>query len=264
MKISISKCREPDIFDGSKQLRFDTLDVDSLSSAICDKPWSNIEWNGTRDEKNFVQANFIALDFDGGATILEIFRWAKALRLTFSMGPTRNHLKEKKKKGYTEPACERFRLILETDGPCTSLEDYRYTAKYFIDELGADKSCRDGARFYFPCTEIMADDRGGRKTGWLKKPKNIVDDKQNQIKNEISRSELKGTMPKWVRRLLENGAPLGERHKKCYAVAKALFEYEVCATASEAHEMLTRSPFIEIDDNGTYIRRTCERARETT
>lgn len=260
--VSISKSGFDNTFKSANQTQFETIESESVGDTICQHSWSNIEWEGERKQDNFKQAFFIALDFDGGKTIKEILSWCEELALEFVLGTTKSHQKEKPNaKKFSEP-CDRFRLILPTESVCSNLMDYRYTLSYFIDELGADRSCRDGARFFFPCQNVLYERKEARKTGWIKAPATILHEPKRKKLNILKGREQNGAMPVWISYLLMNGAQVGSRHSKCYAVANALFEYDICQTTDDAHRLLSSSPFREIDDGGTYLWRTCEQARQ--
>ncbi len=114
--------------------------------------WSPIVFkNAYRHENNFLSAEYIALDFDEGVTIEETVR---AYCDTWHIvGTTKSHQQWKGEK----PPCDRFRLLLKADKVTTDLRQYKHTMKHFVNNHNADKKCFDGARYFFPCAEIVSE-----------------------------------------------------------------------------------------------------------
>lgn len=98
-----------------------------------------------RNETNSIlmNANCIFLDFDDGLSIDK----AKSVFSDFCyvLATTKSHQKEKNGK-----VCDRFRIVI----PCETnihlcKEDYKELMNDIITTYGADKACKDIARFYY-------------------------------------------------------------------------------------------------------------------
>lgn len=161
----------------------DSEDIKIISRIICKKTWSPCLFkDGKRTERNFVAANFAALDFDSPETPLaDIHR--RICDMTHILGTTKSHQKEK-----NGVICDRFRLLLKFEKPIENIFTYRKTMKKLIDHYGSDKACVDGARFFWPCKEILSIE----ECGYLQEVydssqdenKIIIEEKQRKIDND--------------------------------------------------------------------------------
>ncbi len=71
-------------------------------------------------------------------------------------GTTKSHQKEKASGATVHAACDRFRILLELSVPIDDPEVYIATWLTISEILGSvDEQCKDVARFYFPCVEIV-------------------------------------------------------------------------------------------------------------
>jgi hypothetical protein len=115
------------------------------TEVICHSAWAPALYQGGfRLEKQWVNCSVAALDFDNGTTLeeaYEIFRdFAHVIATTKSHGI----------KG------DRFRVILFFEKTISNLELYKYNMRVLTDKYGADKACKDGARFFYPCKELVS------------------------------------------------------------------------------------------------------------
>jgi hypothetical protein len=105
---------------------------------------------GIRLEKMWLNCAIAALDFDDGMsleTALETFKdYAHIIATTKSHGI----------KG------DRFRVILFFELPISNLELYKHNMKILTDKFGADKACKDGARFFYPCKDSVSVRNGAK------------------------------------------------------------------------------------------------------
>jgi hypothetical protein len=141
-------------FLGSPELD-DEYSFDYISKALTKYVWSPIKFDGgIRLEKHFLGTIFCALDFDSPATTLE---WALVTFKdhTHIIGTTKSHQKEK--NGIT---CDRFRVVLMFEDLVTDLHLYKYNMEKMILKHKADRACKDGARFFYPCKEIVSIQNG--------------------------------------------------------------------------------------------------------
>ena len=98
-----------------------------------------------RNENNSIltNANCIFLDFDDGLSIDK----AKGIfsHLCYVLATTKSHQKEKNGK-----VCDRFRIVIPCETNISlSKEDYKELMSDIITTHGADRACKDIARFYY-------------------------------------------------------------------------------------------------------------------
>jgi len=93
---------------------------------------------------NFLGADAIGLDFDGGYSIKDAVKKFKDYAHVIT--PTRSH--QKKKNG---AYADRFRVVLFLKERITSDKVFRNTVQSLLkDNPFADKACSDSSRFYYP------------------------------------------------------------------------------------------------------------------
>lgn len=124
--------------------------VGELASFITKYPCSSCLWgNGDRKKINFRGAHWLGLDFDDGMTIDEAkVAFKDYLHL---MGTTKSHqiLKDGERK-------DRFRVFLRFGVACKNVDNYEATVSKYIKKYGADSACKDAARMFWPCKEIVS------------------------------------------------------------------------------------------------------------
>ena len=154
------------------------------------------------------------LDFDSGEMTL-----GQAVENEFPdyrhvIGITKSHQKDK-----NGIICDRFRVLLEFAETIRDLDQYRQNMAALIREYGADNQCKDGARFFYPCTRIVSvnNDVDGEKVG----VKPLVKTKRSSNVDYQHYKKL-GAYPPFVMRNLSNPIQEGSRDKTIYGVAKDL------------------------------------------
>jgi hypothetical protein len=138
---------------GREQLN--TFDPHVVAKLVREFAWSPIVWaGGIRRAEAFASALWCALDFDDGVyTLAQALDDVTSAGLTHVIGTTKSHGKA---KGDT-PACDRFRLLLRFDRVVDSRALYERVMRAAMDTFpGCDKSCKDAARFFFPCVDIVS------------------------------------------------------------------------------------------------------------
>lgn len=129
--------------------------IEVFERMVTSKVWCPCSLSkGVRLESGFIASAICALDFDTPHTTIE---WAisEFYKYEHIIGTTKSHQKEK--NGVT---CDRFRVILFWDKLITNLAEYKHNMRLMITRYGADAACSDGARFFYPCQEIVASDNG--------------------------------------------------------------------------------------------------------
>ena len=130
--------------------------MDYIERAITSRVWSPACFaGGVRLEKNFLGAHICALDFDAPNTPLDC-AIQQFKNYSHIIGTTKSHQKEK--NGVT---CDRYRVVLWFDRLATDLAEYKHNMTLQISTYYADKACKDGARFFFPCKEIVSSNGNG-------------------------------------------------------------------------------------------------------
>lgn len=150
---------------------------DIFIDMITTQAWSPIVWRGgVRKEKNFLKAYFAVIDVDNGMSLKEAIN-EKFADFDCLIGTTKSH----GIKG------DRFRVIFRLEKPIYDVNVWRATHEGLIEMFGADKSCKDGARWYYPCKEIVHDamDRQGITVGHSKVEK-CPDPQKTKLQNSTS------------------------------------------------------------------------------
>lgn len=192
-----------------------TSDVERIARGISSHVWSPCIWtDGVRKEANFVESHWCVLDFDSGEMSLKeaenIF-----CDMVHVIGTTKSHQVQ---KGDT-PACDRFRVLLAFEQPITVLRDYRYTMQAVLNRYPADQSPKDGARFFFPCKDIVSVSTDGYREAVLPAPEHF--ERPNLKRFEAYQKA--GVIPPKARAALTNIVPPGVRNTTWYGIAKDLF-----------------------------------------
>jgi hypothetical protein len=220
---------------------FRSTEVDCLSrvaGCITKHVWSPCTWrNGRRKKTNFIGANLLVLDFDNGKISLEDASEDLFAEYRHIIAPTKSHTSNH----------PRFRVILTMSKKITNKFQYESNLRPWIESHGADSSCVDAARFFFPSTVIYSIKLTGDNVEIYDfeepKPKS-----PEQIKSEIDFYKSNKTVPKWIQGILTFGVPVGERHKTCFKLGANLrkFGFE----QGEVVEMIRSSPInaIPIED----------------
>lgn len=131
-------------------------DLTFLQTITLGSPWAPGVFDANhRKIANLRTIEVLALDVDDGCTIAEATR----LFAPYSgfIGTSKNHQKQKGDK----PPCDRFRIVLQLGGQIKSDADYKATwleAQKICPAI--DASCKDSARFFFPCVAIVENLRG--------------------------------------------------------------------------------------------------------
>jgi hypothetical protein len=170
--------------------------------------WSpGIFKDNQRMNKNFIKTYFMAFDIDENLSLKEAIERLKCLGYTCIIGTSFNHQKEK-----DGVIADRYRIIFPLRSPVLTPLQYKAT---WISLAGssdtalynADQSCKDPARFFFPC------EKAAIMTGYRKLEKVA---QQSEPKKEIMKKKYdggkKGKLSSRTLKFLEEGAAPGQRH----------------------------------------------------
>lgn len=168
-------------------------------------PWApGLFKDGVRANKNLESIGLLVLDIDEGCTLneaLKIFANYKHV-----IGTSKSH--QLNKNGVV---CDRFRVILFLEQHATSDSEFKeYWFAAFAKWPFIDKACKDSARFFFPCKEIVSVNESGALFGerrYLEK---------TQVTNAPSNVTKKGKLSKATKDFLAEGAPPGEWHGRFF------------------------------------------------
>ena len=193
------------------------------NTAITSYAWSPIVWRGgVRRQENFLFANYAVLDVDAGMPIAHAID--KVFRdVCHIIGTTRSHGKEK-----NGVVCDRYRVIVPFVRPIYDLATYRHNMQLIVDEYDVDRACKDGGRFFYPCVEIVSEQKYGFcfdierppvSHGALKSPIDI-EEKRYELESKRQSARTKKT-PYWIRDLIQNGKLPGWASGRNHAMHRA-------------------------------------------
>jgi hypothetical protein len=230
-------------------------------SIICTSVWSPILWkDGLRAKREYESCDYIVLDCDDGRlSLAEAVEWCRDLELAHIVGTTRSHQKEKRTAaGKVTPACDRFRMLLKgswtVDGQPAGAgirdrELFEYNMERFAEYFHADPSCKDAARFFYPCREIVSTG-DGKPVPWLTKfdPDYVPEATRFAARRERLKQYSKMVLPQWIRNIIVGAEiiPAGERHKTCYRLGAWLAV--IGFTHDETVRMLMRTRLSDIGE----------------
>lgn len=159
-KVKVSRITRQAIEDNTKSRII--LSVDPLWTIdLTKEPWSPFETeNNYLTSKKFKSVQVLAYDFDNvpGKDKYLSLKDAVSKFETYEciIGTTRSH---QKIKDTCPVPVDRFRVILVLQEPITNLIQYQQNYIFYADLLGISESidlqCKDGARFFYPFTEVV-------------------------------------------------------------------------------------------------------------
>lgn len=223
---------------------------EDIPNFICTKVWSPIVWkNGQRAKENFVSSSVVAVDIDEGKTIDETAAELTDYGLSFHIATTKSHQKPKTTdSGVNKPACDRYRVLIATAGTVDNRELYTYNAIQAIDLLGGDLSGGDGARYFFPCVDVVRSVVGKNLLPWQPLPHDYVPEAQRHLerRERLGRDGAVGLLPAWILSILEGNVG-AERHKTCYSIGCTLAAMGMNeAQITKMIQALNRTPMRDI------------------
>lgn len=234
-----------------------------LAEIIRERVWSPIVWReGRRLKDNFAKSDLWVFDFDEGRTLHDVEQWLQQRKLAHIIGLTKSHQMPKVSGKSVKPPCDRFRVIVPMHEPITDLETFEYNMTGAIKTLGCDESCKDGARFYFPCTRIHAM-APGQPVRW--KPRSLSLPSRGELaQRAVEKSNFDATyrrIPRHLQNMLACGVASGGRHKACYRLGANLIHYGF--SDDQILSMVLSSPLAEIGekDVGRAVANGIARAR---
>lgn len=185
-----------------------------LAEIMSKHAWSDSLWeDGRRQETSWRVSYFCTLDIDNGYALSQAI---KDLSDTCHViGTTKRH----GLKG------DRYRIVVPWSEAIRSLDIYRYSLDQIIKKFDGDPSGSDGARFFWPCKDIVSVcEEGEFLQDFYALPKNYIPLIEIQ-KRTMQKYRAMGDLmivPPWVRQALQQGVEEGERNNFIYSIAKTL------------------------------------------
>lgn len=202
---------------------FPVRDAEHLSRAMVKFPWSPITWkNGYRSSSNFIATEWLALDFDDGEMTVGEAVENVFCDMTHVIGLTKSHqVKKKTAGGSLKQACDRFRVVLKLEKAVSDLHTYTSQIIALSRHLPIDSKCKDGGRFFSPCTEIVSIETDGL----LQK---VIPPPRKGVAKGPSKFEKKGILTPRVSHILDHFR-IGNRSNDCVLLGKYLspFGYDL-------------------------------------
>jgi hypothetical protein len=256
--ISLSKSQDPSNPSTVYFKDFNETNITILANLITTTIWSPIIWtNGYRLATNFKSASYLALDFDSGQWKVDDARgFAADHGLSHIIATTKSHQKEKRTaSGKISSPTDRFRFIIPFNRAIDDKALYLYNMREAMQLFPSDPSCKDGARYFFPCTQIVSVRSEGNFWPVLEIPPDQTEEAVRQRAQEnIQLYKDNSLLPQWLVSALRLGVDEGQRHVTCYKIGAFLYGYG--KSVEEIVELCLSSPLSEIGAND--VRRAIE------
>jgi hypothetical protein len=186
--------------------------MSNLMNVMTTHAISPIIWrNGERLKKNFVSCDWLALDFDDHVSLQDMI--SRLAQFAHVIATTRNH--QRAKKGII---ADRFRVFIPFSVSITSREHYEQNMRIYARKVKSDPSCSDGARFFFPCLDIVSFKLDGKRA-------KVYDYTEDQPQNTARHNHTRINIPKYIRDFIIWGITFGSgRNSSFYSSARKLTE----------------------------------------
>lgn len=180
-------------------------DVERIVRGITRFVWGACVWHeGVRREDHFLTSDWAVLDFDNGEMTLADAE-NSFCDMTHVIATTKSHQKDK-----GGVVCDRFRVVLRFSERVKDCNTYRSNIERLCRAYPADRACIDGARFFWPCTDIVSVNAEG-----YTEDVSPADPRRDPIQKTIAFSK-KGVLPAWVIHVLSTAFPQGHHNTNCY------------------------------------------------
>lgn len=221
---------------GFRDVSVDNLDF--IARIITKSVWSGICWKeGKRKQDLFMLSDWCVLDFDEPGFSLDEACRTFCDRIHI-IGTTKSHQREK-----AGISCDRFRVALRWEQRISELHVYKHNMRLMAERYPLDEKALDGARYFFPCKEIVQKNGEGffeevEPAPPSEDPK-IIAQKKNFKRAEYN---LYGKLPGWINRFLTTGELVkgGGVNNTIYAASLELFD--LGHTYDQITEMILNVP----------------------
>lgn len=210
--------------------------INEVAQYISEYPWAPGIFAGKiRNNKTLESIQLLVLDVDEGCTLEQAKKIFAPLK--HIIGTSKSHRAEK-----NGIVCDRFRVILFLPEAVTTDEEFKaYWFAAFDKWPFIDKACKDSARFFFPCTEIVSVNESGIEFTEIKVQQPVVDKSKPNIGNN-----QKGRLSQATKDFIAFGAPSGEWH---HALFKAAADCKEQNYSQEETEHLLAKATGTLDDH---------------
>ncbi len=204
------------------------IGIEELAAVIQGYPWAPGSFrDGLRANKNLESIQLLVLDIDEGCSLsdgVKLFSGYKHV-----IGTSKSHGIEK-----NGVVCDRFRVILFLDSVATSDAEFKeYWFAAFARWPFIDKACKDSARFFFPCKEIVSVNEDGQ----LFSERYLAPSQVTKSASNVKQLVTRGKLSKATKDFLIEGVADGEWHA---TFVKAVTDFkEQGFTEDEARLKLT-------------------------
>jgi len=194
---------------GAKAVHGELIKIESKKQfleLITTYTWSaGIFKNNYRNNENFIKAYFMAFDIDDSLTLRTAIQRLKYLGFSCVIGTSTNHQKDK--EGII---ADRYRVIFPLMSPILNPSNYKATWVSLAGSCNnvlcnADPSCKDPARFFFPCNKAAVMP-GFRKLSEIRHSEDKLPERKKYLGGE------KGRISTRTQTFIEEGATTGQRH----------------------------------------------------
>ena len=191
------------------------LETSAAERAMASCIWGGCCWSGgRRREANFAFSDWMVLDFDDGQMLLDeaIKTWCDCVHI---IGTTRSHRID---KGGTK--CDRFRVAVPWSRRITDRLEFRFNMSKMTEKYPCDPQCKDAARLYFPCRELVSISFDGYKQDVLIPPAGY-----GQVAPVAPTAVGTGIVPSHVRTWLRFPARPGQLRATWFKIGAELARY---------------------------------------
>lgn len=213
MMISVKQYAGPEFY----RYRDDFLTVKPrsmthLAEGLTKFAWSPCIWKNRKClEVNFIGAHYCGLDFESEEMTLEQAK-KSFCDMAHIIGTTKSHGTPK------AMGIDRFRVVLLWSTPIADLPTYRHNMNRLAMKYPLDAACKDGARFFYPCKEIVSVQDDG-DTLDVDKDFELLDEQQKAYNRQTRSTRIP---PLFTRMALKEIVLVGQRNNTFYRVAKDL------------------------------------------
>jgi hypothetical protein len=182
-----------------------TADFNDVANLITQFLWApGLFQNDTRSNANLKSIGLLVLDIDNGCSLsdgVKLFSKYKHV-----IGTSRSHGIEKK-----GVVADRFRVVLFLETPASSDSEFKeHWFAAFAKWPFIDQACKDSARFFFPCKEIVSVNEDGE----LFSERSFQITAAQMPRQDHGGATRKGKLSKATKDFLIEGAAPGEWHGK--------------------------------------------------
>jgi hypothetical protein len=212
--------------------------------------WSPCVWKSDhRIIDDFRFSDFLVLDCDSPEINLNDIK-RRFADFSHIIGTTKSHQRPKMMVGRGEIICDRFRLIVELERAVDRICDYTATTERFVRLVGADPQVKDGARFFYPCQEIISFNNDGYKQEIIEGQEVPV----SSVNVDKIKYETFGSFPAHINSFIKFGRLFIQESRNLNFLIVARYLANIDFPQGETEKLLIKAP-IPHDSNEERYRR---------